>query len=495
MPMTTTERYQDWKAPSEDGSVLIWPTGKGILEEARENQKRLSQCDARVGGVSVKELRQRMRGWLGHRENDKPIVASGHQAELYHPGVWIKNAVIEMAARALDGEAMQFSVDTDEPKHLTLKWPPGKEVVITDDPNLATAAWSGLVAGPTPGHLKVLEEKVEQLNRTWGFQSGMPAFLQSMRRLTLEERSLPGALVDAMHELDWNLGLKYQTFLASPMWSAEPYLVFVHHLMSRAGQFAGQYNEALRDFRLQQGIRSPGRPMPDLKTSEQAVEAPFWIDDLAKGTRQRAWLRREGDEFVVGEDFSFGSENGEEGARNLGMWLRRKGWRISPRALTLTMFLRLFVADQWVHGIGGARYDQVLDRLIHTHFGIEPPAFSVATATLYFPGATGKQRACLPCLKQQLHGARHAVLGEEKAKFVEEIEALPRDSMQRRTVFSEMHRRLHEAGEHDARLRHAEQAFTDAENRRWEEDVLFSRELFYALQTRQRLEELADKCR
>src|SRR5438874_397518 len=93
------ERYQDWKAPSQDGAVLVWPGAKQFFEDTGENQRRLRGADAvRVGGVALSEVREHMRGWLGHREADRPIIATGHQSELYHAGVWVKNAVIDAAA-------------------------------------------------------------------------------------------------------------------------------------------------------------------------------------------------------------------------------------------------------------------------------------------------------------------------------------------------------------------------------------------------------------
>ena len=58
-----------------------------------------------------------------------------------------------------------------------------------------------------------------------------------------------------------------------------------------------------------------------------------------------AWLlllKDEGDEFALD-----GARDGWCSAAELAQWLRRKHVRISPRALTLTMFLRLFVADHW----------------------------------------------------------------------------------------------------------------------------------------------------
>ena len=49
------------------------------------------------------------------------------------------------------------------------------------------------------------------------------------------------------------------------------------------------------------------------------------------------------------------------------------------------MFNRLFVADLFIHGTGGARYDLVTDAVIRRFFGIEPPRFAVASMTMYLP--------------------------------------------------------------------------------------------------------------
>jgi hypothetical protein len=45
----------------------------------------------------------------------------------------------------------------------------------------------------------------------------------------------------------------------------------------------------------------------------------------------------------------------------------------------------LFLADLFIHGIGGGRYDEVTDALIRTFYEIEPPAYLVLSATLLLP--------------------------------------------------------------------------------------------------------------
>ncbi len=49
------------------------------------------------------------------------------------------------------------------------------------------------------------------------------------------------------------------------------------------------------------------------------------------------------------------------------------------------MFARLVLSDVFIHGIGGAKYDQLTDAIVRRFFGVEPPGYLVATATLKLP--------------------------------------------------------------------------------------------------------------
>src|SRR5581483_2999305 len=155
------------------------------------------------------------------------------------------------------------------------------------------------------------------------------------------------------------------------------------------GEFAADYNASLAEYRSAHRIDSATRPMPDLQASETECEVPFWLDHLATGSRARATVSLRNDAWTLAtpqdDHFVFDpSADGWEAADALLKFLRRSSLRLSPRALTLTLFLRLAVADQFVHGIGGGRYDQVTDLLIEKHFHLAAPRFAVTTATLFF---------------------------------------------------------------------------------------------------------------
>jgi hypothetical protein len=58
---------------------------------------------------------------------------------------------------------------------------------------------------------------------------------------------------------------------------------------------------------------------------------------------------------------------------------------LRPRALITTMYARLVLSDLFIHGIGGAKYDELTDEIIRRFFGIEPPRYLTATATFRLP--------------------------------------------------------------------------------------------------------------
>lgn len=488
--------YADWKAPKSDGALLLWPDAQPLLAAIPHNATRLSSNPTLILGVPAHEVRSATRTFLGHTDTS-PLILTGHQTELHHPGVWIKNAVIDAVARKVGGRAMHLAVDTDAPKHLTLTYPLGTTgdaaaFPITDDPALATADWSGLVSAPSPAHITHLERTFAEQSESFGFTPLADNILASLRRLSLEESDLPRATTAAIHELDWHtLGLRYDAVLASPLWSSEGFALFTAHLIAHAPAYAAAYNAALADYRRQEGITTPGRPMPDLAVTSVSVELPFWLDDLGAGSRTRATATLQNNAWgiTLNEDrFEPGAKEGWDAARNLQFFCRKHNHRFAPRALTLTTFCRLFLADLFLHGIGGGRYDQVTDRTIQTFFHTPPPAFAVATATLYHPWAQNRTRACLSCLHQEGHRLAHSLIN--KRNYLQSIESAPRRSRQRKAAYLAMHADLATAQQSSPALQSWRTRLTQSEQNAAADTHLFNRELFYALQPQHRLQEL-----
>ncbi len=59
--------------------------------------------------------------------------------------------------------------------------------------------------------------------------------------------------------------------------------------------------------------------------------------------------------------------------------------KLRSRALTTTLYARLFLADLFVHGIGGGKYDELTDELIRRFYECEAPIYMVLSATRWLP--------------------------------------------------------------------------------------------------------------
>ncbi len=206
---------------------------------------------------------------------------------------------------------------------------------MTDDGAVLKAPWSGLVQGPTPAHLAELASAFNEAHLGWPFEPVLPMFLDQMKRLAIEEPNLPTSITNSTHQLDWHLGMRHHALLMSPIWVAPDYLTYVYHLLANADRFAADYNGALREYRIEQGIHSPGRPMPDLRVDTNQIEAPFWLDDISTGTRQRLFVTRNASGLCLGDFPLDPHTSAQDAAQTLTQFLRAKNLRIAPRALTL----------------------------------------------------------------------------------------------------------------------------------------------------------------
>jgi hypothetical protein len=79
--------------------------------------------------------------------------------------------------------------------------------------------------------------------------------------------------------------------------------------------------------------------------------------------------------------------------------------RVRTRALTTTMFSRYLLGDLFIHGIGGAKYDQLGDVISRRFFGIDAPGFVTVSMTLWLGlRAPAVERGDLAAIQRELRG-------------------------------------------------------------------------------------------
>jgi hypothetical protein len=121
-------------------------------------------------------------------------------------------------------------------------------------------------------------------------------------------------------------------------------------------------------------------------------EAPLWVWSSQAPARRRLFARRVNQREIELTDragWKLRLPLDESGAADAAverlLQLESERVKLRTRALTTTLYARLFLGDLFLHGIGGAKYDELTDVLIRRFFGLTPPGFYAVTATVLLP--------------------------------------------------------------------------------------------------------------
>ncbi|MCF6156587.1 MAG: hypothetical protein E3K36_15430 [Candidatus Brocadia sp.] len=333
-----------------------------------------------------------------------PIVQTGHEPILYYPGVWIKNHLTQFLARKMGGIGVNMIVDNDA-CNMGFMYVP----ILSERPAtirkialvecMDHVAYEEIVFNDSCTILRfkdevltlfkknVLDEKVK--TTVVSMQSTFEEFINCIvERYHQGCTDMVGLLTAARRALEEDFCIDNLEVPVSWMCNTDGFYHFLLHIINEAERFAKIYNEKLSEYRSIHKIRSKANPLPDIKIAGNFVELPFWIWK-AGGQRGKCYMMREGQSLKVtnGVDVIVTLGKSEETENNISRLraLRESQIKIRPRAITTTMFSRLFFSDVFIHGIGGAKYDTITDEIIKEFFGVDPPAFITISATLFLP--------------------------------------------------------------------------------------------------------------
>ena len=393
------------RAPRDDGDILAEPplaqTG-GLLAR---NRHELSAANLEVLGKPLVWLRNlaRSNAWsaasryLAERDEPCPALATteqfwllaGHQPELFHPGVWVKNFAMQGLARRHGGLALNLIVDNDAARPPLLHLPAGAHVA-----SVPFDHWQGDF---TYEERPVLDEalfaslpqRAAPLCAAWPFEPLLPVFWRESIRRSESTPLLGERLASARRALQRQWGCLQAEVPLSRLCQTEAFAWFGCHLLLNAQRLRADYNTAVHDYRRRYRLRNMYHPVPDLAQEDEWCELPLWAWRTGGGRRGRLFVRPVGNELRLraGGDLWPALVPGGAPERLVGQWLDlgARGYKIRTRALTTTLFARLLLADLFIHGIGGGKYDELTDDLIARFFGLPVPRVLILSATLLLP--------------------------------------------------------------------------------------------------------------
>lgn len=326
---------------------------------------------------------------------ERPIVMVGHQPQLFHPGVWFKNFVMHRLSHELGAIAVHVIIDNDLCRRPVISVPAGKP----SDPYLQQVAFDEdtrrLPYESRPVIDSDIFETVADRVRTamdqYPFEPLISQIWPDAVAAARETSRIGLATARARHQLEQRWGLRSLEVPLSNLCRQASFHEFFLDLMMRLEEVHHSYNDELSAFRRLHGIRSKMHPVPSLRRQDDWWELPFWCSTEQDPDRRPLYVQRYGESFRLSNlalstwELSGVGDDVPSGLVRL-MELQELGLQLRPRALTTTLFLRRYLCDLFIHGIGGGSYDRLTDRWMRRLYGVDPPIYLTTTATVRLPG-------------------------------------------------------------------------------------------------------------
>jgi hypothetical protein len=400
------------QTPREDRATLVEPSFEAAAELAGENVRlREQRPEYDLQGRSLGDVsfmaRAELLGaawrWTAAYRNvavasPDPrglIFLAGHQPQMFHPGVWFKNFALGGLAKRNGATAVNLIVDGDTFSSTSLRVPGGSVA----EPRVASVAFDR----PNP-NIPFEERKIEDRELFASFGRRVSEQIGPLVAHPLLERYWPlvesraehcdnlgACLAQARHQLEGDWGLETLEVPQSRLCVGEAFQWFVAHVLAHLPRFRDAYNDSLHEYRRLHRVRSVSHPAPDLAEDGAWLETPFWVWTADSPRRRRLFAGAASGEIVLTDRQSWEArlplqaEGDATRAVERLLELQRGDVRIRPRALITTLWARFALGDLFIHGIGGAKYDAVTDRLIERFFGLVAPRFMVVSATVHLP--------------------------------------------------------------------------------------------------------------
>ncbi len=422
--------------------------------------------DGDLAGTPIEQWRRRTRAELG-LSVDRPLVATGHQTLLWHPGILVKYLAVQaMASGSGDIATANLIVDQHTSAFGTFDVPVRetggalavRSITLTRTREGVPMGWHPAFEPTGPGEVP----------------AALPSVATGIDRIVAAVRAHADKPTAAL-QMAAALGDLMSPWV--PTWPA----VCSSDLM-RTGLAAAVLDAMARDPRAcAAAYNAAVSAVPDagigpLTVTADRVELPLW--------RRGAGDRRE-----------------HADDRDVNQWLARGKERTTllPRALLLTLLVRLGMCDLFVHGTGGARYDRAMEHWLAHWLGLRPAPVAVVTASLHLPLRTGDAEpvaveVARRAARRVWHdpGTTGSTPGPEKTELLAAVNAAPRRSRERLDAFRAMHARLEELrGEQAQRIAGAREQVEVARRHVREAPIAARRDWAFPLYPPAMIDELA----
>ena len=408
--------YRRLRAPRENGAALVDPPNREIEQIVQTNRRTIEAYCYDCQGRCLSKLSRQARSDLvkdawrwtsGYRDVDEPpgpetIFLAGHQPQLFHAGVWFKNFALAALAQHHRAVAINLLIDSDTVKRNSLLVPGGT----VENPEAVAIPMDA--AGPTIPYeqrriidsdlFSTFGRRVSQRVSRLVTDPLIRDYWPSVVKRSMEIDNLGSCLAQSRHQLEGRWRWNTLEIPQSQVCESQAHHWFVAHLLAQLPRFRQTYNQVVNEYRRAHRIRSAAHPVPNLRRSGEWLEAPFWLWSDEAPRRRPLFIKHLANQTLLSNrdnleiSLPLTADQSADQAVDRLSELASKGIKLRSRALVTTLWARLALGNLFIHGIGGAKYDQVTDALIARFFRLTPPDFLVVSATLHLPIAPENPR-------------------------------------------------------------------------------------------------------
>ena len=264
----------------------------------------------------------------------RPIIATGHQAWLWHPGILAKDIAMAVACDHHHAAPLHLTVDQDAHPvwHLELPVRRGDRLLVQ-----RTVLAPHLSAVPTgaqpPAELATLRRSLEQCA-----DGRLEPILDALRDFP-HCRTLAEQVAVLLARLMQPIVGDTPLLMVSDLPGLPGYDGLIQDMLHDARSCVSAYNAAVAAV--------PEAGVPPLIVERERVELPLWAVQH-KQVRRRVYADlADSTPWLVDQ---------------VGRPIDRSTTMLLPRALLLSAVMRSFVADLFIHGRGGGHYDRATEQ-------------------------------------------------------------------------------------------------------------------------------------
>ncbi len=396
--------YYNPKIPEKNGELLCIPSLNLIPHMVKSNKEKFKKYNFTIGYEGFNEFRKRLRekvillsekftanlGIKSHLYNNSDtIVQTGHQPVFYHPGIIIKNLILNKIGMMEGINAINLIVDTDNFKEIAVNIPSYRDGIKIEKEILLSNQYPIPYEFSTPPSQEAFDLFIESIKNHLShpeFKNLHAHFNRYINKIGDTQKNFKtlSEFMTAIRRIyEEEIESQYLEIPVSHICDTDEFLLFFLSIAMESEKFTSIYNCHLGRYRKDHKLRYPVNPFPNLKINGEKIELPFWHFFPQGGARGRIFAECADDKINI----FFEDREGIEFKRNeldKGIELIKKhGIKIRTKAITLTLFNRMFVSDIFIHGVGGAKYDRITDEIIRDFYKVEPPEFITTSLTLY----------------------------------------------------------------------------------------------------------------